>query len=269
MIVGILGGGDFRHYLSSEPDLTDVETPYGPPSDKIASYHFAGHRVVTLQRHGARHTLAPHEIPWCANVYALASLGIDFVIHITVSGALVRRYSVGDVVLFDQILDFTRTRPVTMGPPIIREVTHPDVADPFDNELIRWATSILTRSNVQFLSGGTMVCIEGPRFSTHAESAMYRKLGGHLINMSSAPEVFLLREVGIPVLGLTLVTDKDNSVRGNNVNASRVATNIGRFRARVPQAIVALLQGLCNLQLPNREMNMRFPTTPLELRQDA
>lgn len=239
MKVGIIGGGHFWRAWDTRCSLVEVSTPYGAPADTICTGLIAGHEVFTLQRHGPRHELAPASIPWRANAFAIASCGVDFVVHVTVCGALNQNYGVGDVALLNQLIDFTRLRPTTMGPPAVAEVTHLPCAEPFNPELTSRAAQELDGVH----SGATIITIEGPRFSTLAESRMFRAWGADLVNMTSAPEVFLLAELGMCVIGLGLVTDKDNDAPPHErVSGEAITSAVHKHRDRIPAAVLDILK---------------------------
>jgi 5'-methylthioadenosine phosphorylase len=237
MRIGIIGGGHYWRAWEADYSLVEVSTPYGSPADAICAGSIAGHEVFTLQRHGPRHELGPTSIPWRANTFALASTGPDLIFHVTACGALTQAYRVGDVALLEQLIDFTRFRPTTMGPPAIREVAHLECAEPFDPELRARVGAHLGDTRV-----ATIVTIEGPRFSTLAESVMFRAWGATLINMTSAPEVFLLAELGLRVIGLGLVTDHDTDMSsGARVSGRAITRAVGRYRDRIPGTLLDIL----------------------------
>lgn len=266
MRIGIIGGGFFWGLWGKEYSTTKPITPYGNPSDHICCGSYADHQVFTLQRHGARHEYDPTSVPWKANIYAMYLQQLDFIIHVTTCGALNSQYKPGDIVLFDQILDLTKNRPSTFGPPVIEQVTHLNMAEPISWDLIKIAQAIFQKNNVSFQVGGTMVTEEGPRFATNAETKMYRLLGGNLINQTSAPEVFLCYEIGLPVLALTLVTNKveiDNSAQ--DVGYDDIAENIAQFKTVVPNAIRILLENIKEVSIIKPEVKP-FDVAKLDLR---
>jgi 5'-methylthioadenosine phosphorylase len=269
MKVGIIGGGHFWRAWDTEYSLREVSTPYGPPADSICTGVVDGHEVFTLQRHGPRHELSPGSIPWRENAFAIAMCGVDFVIHVTACGALTDDYGVGDIALLGQLIDFTRSRPTTLGPPVLAGVTHLTCAEPFDPELTAQAATRLD----DVRADATMVTIEGPRFSTLAESRMFRAWGADLVNMTSAPEVFLLAELGLRVIGLGLVTDMDtDAAPSDRVSVTTITGAVLRYRDRVPLAVRSILDAV-EVSAPDRdrgdvgaisidELDLRPATTP-------
>jgi len=209
--IGIIGGSGFYELLA-DPHSQSVETPYGPTSGPISVGHIGDRPVAFLPRHGAGHVLPPHRIPYRANLWALRQLGVTRVIAPCAVGSLRADVHPGDFVVCDQFVDRTWGRPDTFfdGP----EVTHVSVADPYCPELRAAAVAGLKATGSRAVDGGTVVVVQGPRFSTRAESAWYRAAGWDVINMTQYPEVTLARELGMCFCGVALVTDYDTGVPG-------------------------------------------------------
>ena len=244
VITGIIGGEEYWSCWGKNFKALSVDTPYGEHANPIYTGDFGDNRVFTLQRHNLQYKHMPSKTPWCANTYAVAQQKPDFVIHVTVCGSLVEKFSAGDLVLFDQVVDFTKHRPSTMGDHIIRptknlkKITNLEMYEPISTHLISRASAIFGDTITHYCNA-TLVCIEGPRFATKGESFVYNKLGCDLISMSSAPEIFLLREMGIPILALGLVTDQDNIAKDTNkrVSMANVANKINDFNMIIPKAL--------------------------------
>lgn len=251
MRIGILGGGYFWKLWGKEHQTIYPETPYGLPADEICFGALGKHQVYTLQRHGFRHELDPISVPWKANVFAMFMQDLDFIIHVSVCGALNDKFQPGDIVLFDQILDFTKNRPLTFGPPVIKKVTHVNVAEPISNTLRKEAQIILKKNDIACHETATIVTEEGPRFSTNAEAKMFSMLGGDLINHTSATEVMLCNEIGLPVLAFVLVSNKieiDKTM--SDVGYEDISDNISKYRTIIPNAIRIFIENLENIKIP-------------------
>jgi 5'-methylthioadenosine phosphorylase len=206
--LGVIGGSG----LYELPDLRIRErrrltTPYGDPSDAIVIGDLDGVEIVFLPRHGARHGLTPSELPYQANIYALKSLGVTHLLTVSAVGSLNESLPPLTVVLPDQIIDRTTLRPRTFfGGGAVAHVglAHP-YCDVFRNAIRNAAAS----AGVEVVDGGTYLCIEGPQFSTKAESALYRQWGADIIGMTAMPEARLAREAELCYATLAMVTDFD------------------------------------------------------------
>ena len=209
--VGVIGGSGLYRFLD-DVEAHEVDTPYGRPSGAVALADLAGHRVAFLARHGPRHTLPPHRINYRANVWALHELGVERVLAPCAVGSLRAEHAPGEVVVCDQLVDRTGGRADTYfdGP----EVAHLSAADPYCAELRPLAAAAARVAGLTVHEGGTVVVINGPRFSTRAESAHYAAAGWNVINMTQYPEVVLARELGMCYVNLSLVTDYDCGLEG-------------------------------------------------------
>jgi 5'-methylthioadenosine phosphorylase len=207
--VGIFGGSGFYTFLD-DVERISVETPFGAPSGPVAIGDVAGTRVAFLPRHGARHEFPPHAIPTKANLWAMRSLGVTRVIGPCAAGSLRADIAPGDFVVLDQLVDRTWGRPDTFydrGDP-----HHVAFADPYCAALAPHVIAAGVRVGVHVHDGGTVVVVNGPRFSTRAESRWYRSQGWDVINMTQYPEAYLARELGLHYAGVALVTDYDTGV---------------------------------------------------------
>jgi 5'-methylthioadenosine phosphorylase len=206
--IGVIGGSG----LYEMDGLTDVEevrpdTPFGPPSDAITVASLEGHRIAFLPRHGKGHRLLPTEVPSRANIAALKLMGVQKIISFSAVGSLRKQYAPRHFVVPDQLIDRTRHRPDTFFGDGI--VGHVGFADPFANGLGKMLYDAMDGMDVTRHHKGTLVCMEGPLFSTRAESELYRAWGADLINMSALPESKLAREAGIEYGLVCMVTDYD------------------------------------------------------------
>jgi 5'-methylthioadenosine phosphorylase len=187
-----------------------VDTPYGPPSDSVFLAEVGGRRVAFLPRHGRRHTIPPHKINYRANVWALRSLGVKAVISPCAAGSLQLAVKPGDFVVCDQFVDRTNGRADTFydGP----IVTHLSSAETYDPVLRQLAIDTIRDHGIDVHDQGTVVVINGPRFSTKSESTWFTSAGWEVINMTQYPEAWLCRELGMAVVNVSLITDYDAGV---------------------------------------------------------
>ena len=209
--VAIIGGSGFYELLGGAAD-EEIETPYGPTSGPITVGRVGDRDVAFLPRHGPGHVLPPHRIPYRANMWALRRLGVTRVVAPCAVGSLRPDVHPGDFVVCDQFVDRTWGRSDTYfdGP----TVSHVSLADPYCPEMRFAAGEALVRHGSTVHRQGTVVVVQGPRFSTRAESAWYRAAGWDVINMTQYPEVTLARELGMCFCGVALVTDYDTGVEG-------------------------------------------------------
>ena len=207
--IGIIGGSGLYDIEScTEREEIAVSTPFGDPSDKIVSGRLAGRRVYFLPRHGRGHRLMPTELNHRANIYALRSLGVRWIIAVTAVGSLKEEYHPRDIVLPDQFFDRTSRREhhTFFGGGI---VAHIAFADPISGGLRKLLSEESTATGCRVHNGGTYVCMDGPAFSTRAESNANRQLGFDVIGMTNLPEAKLAREAEIALATLAMVTDYD------------------------------------------------------------
>ena len=186
----------------------ELETPYGRPSDKILEVEFSKNTVFFLPRHGKGHTLNPSEINYRANIYALKSLGVRFIVSVSAVGSLKEEYHPNHVVLPSQFMDWTKSkRPRTFFEDGI--VGHVSNANPVFTPLRNIVAESLKACDIVHTLAGTYICIEGPQFSTRAESSYYRQMGMDIVGMTNVPEAFLAKEAAIGYTTMAMVTDYD------------------------------------------------------------
>jgi 5'-methylthioadenosine phosphorylase len=207
--IGVIGGsGLYQMEGLSQVEEVTVATPFGPPSDTIVVGAIAGEPVAFLPRHGRGHHLSPSEVPSRANIYALKSLGVEHIISVSACGSLRDDLAPLDVVIPDQLFDRTKgVRPATFFGEGL--VVHVSFADPFCPELSDVLHRAAQQAGVRVHRGGSLVVIEGPHFSTRAESRVYRQWGLDIIGMTALPEAKLAREAEICYATLAMVTDYD------------------------------------------------------------
>jgi 5'-methylthioadenosine phosphorylase len=207
--IGVFGGSGFYSFLE-DPEEVSVETPYGAPSAPFTVGTVGGRRVAFLPRHGVDHEFPPHLVPYRANVWAMKELGVTRLFGPSAAGSLRRDIPPKTFVVSDQAIDFTKSRPNTFydGP----QTTHVSFADPYCPAMRAALLESAATLGIEHRDGGTMVVIEGPRFSTRAESKMFTQVGGDVIGMTQFPEVTLARELELCFANVALVTDYDVGV---------------------------------------------------------
>ncbi|MER5641272.1 S-methyl-5'-thioadenosine phosphorylase [Kitasatospora sp. NPDC002227] len=248
--LGVIGGSGLYALLD---DVTEVpvQTPYGAPSDSLFIGEVAGRRVAFLPRHGRGHSLPPHRINYRANLWALRSVGVRQVLGPCAVGGLREEYGPGTLVVPDQFVDRTSSRVQTYydGLPLpdgrLPEVVHVSMADPYCPDGRRAAVAAARGCAWEPVDGGTLVVIEGPRFSTRAESRWFAANGWSVVGMTGHPEAVLARELGLCYTSLALVTDLDAGVEaGEGVTHAEVlavfARNVDRLRTVLFKALESL-----------------------------
>ena len=208
--IGIIGGSglDDPEMFKKEEELA-IETPYGKPSSELTLGKIQGTDVVHLARHGRDHQYSPTQVNYRANIHALKETGVTHIIATTACGSLREEIGRGDFVIVDQFIDFTRHRDITFHESFETGAVHTSIAEPFDAELRAALYETAQELGLKAHFGGTVVTIEGPRFSTRAESKMFRIWGADVINMSVAPEAILANEAKIPYAVTAMSTDYD------------------------------------------------------------
>jgi 5'-methylthioadenosine phosphorylase len=206
--LGIVGGSGLYEISGlTDVDSVRLDTPFGAPSAAVVVGTLAGRRVAFLPRHGDGHRLTPGEIPARANMYALRSLGVGQVVAVSAVGSLAEKYAPGDLVVPDQLVDRTRGRSTSFFGGGI--VGHVSMADPFCPRVRGDLLAAAAELSATVHDGATYLCMEGPQFSTRAESELYRSWGMGIIGMTAVPEAALAREAGLCYATLALVTDYD------------------------------------------------------------
>jgi 5'-methylthioadenosine phosphorylase len=209
--VGVFGGSGFYSFLEDIEEVK-IDTPYGEPSAPVALGTIEGRRVAFLPRHGAGHQYPPHVINYRANVWALKELGVTRIVGPCAAGSLKPDYRPGDFVVCDQLVDRTTGRKDTFydGP----VTTHVAYADPYCPELRVLAIDKAKAQGITVHEKGTVVTVQGPRFSTRAESKWFQDAGWEVVNMTQYPEAYLARELEICYVNVSLITDYDVGVEG-------------------------------------------------------
>jgi 5'-methylthioadenosine phosphorylase len=213
-VIGIIGGSglDNPDILKNAKDL-EVETPYGKPSSALKIGEIGGKKVCMIARHGREHKIPPTQVNFRANIQALKDQGVSHILATTACGSLRKEIERGDLVILDQFIDFTRHRKITYYeefPAGGENAKHTAMPDPFSEEMRKVLIETAKELKIKFHEKGTVITIEGPRFSTRAESKMFRIWGADVINMSVAPEAILSNEAGIPYAAVAMSTDYDS-----------------------------------------------------------
>jgi 5'-methylthioadenosine phosphorylase len=209
--IGVFGGSGFYGFLDDIEEI-HVETPYGAPSDSIFIGKIEKHKVAFMPRHGRKHTIPPHLINYRANVWAMKSIGVERVISPCAAGSLQKHVAPGDFVICDQFVDWTDGRNSTIfdGP----AVAHVSAADPYCPEMRSIAVEAGKELGIKIHPTGTVVVINGPRFSTKAESKFFTSQGWEVINMTQFPEAYLVKEMDMCPANISLITDYDAGLVG-------------------------------------------------------
>lgn len=210
--IGVIGGSGLEDpsILKEHEEIT-FETPYGRPSSTLLHGTLNGTPVVILSRHGRQHTITPSMVNNQANIWALKNAGCTHILATTACGSLREDFGRGDLIVPDQFIDFTRHRPVTFFNEFESgKMKHTPMADPFDGKLRQLIIQAAGELGMTIHKKGTIITIEGPRFSTRAESRMFITWGADLVNMSTAPEAILANEIGIPYAAIAMSTDYDS-----------------------------------------------------------
>ena len=210
--IGVFGGSGFYKFFKGAEEVA-VRTPYGKPSGSVTISEVEGKAVAFIPRHGVHHEYPPHAVPYRANVFAFKQLGAKRVIAPNAVGSLKADIEPGDLVFCDQFVNFTTGRNDTYfdGP----ETTHVGMAEPYCPQMREVAVEAAERMGVKHHAEGTVVVIQGPRFSTMAESRFFAKQGWDVINMTQYPEVVLAREQELCYLNISLATDYDAGLEGD------------------------------------------------------
>jgi 5'-methylthioadenosine phosphorylase len=241
-MIGVFGGSGFYSLIENAREEW-VETPYGAPSDKVALGEIAGKAVAFLPRHGKDHRYPPQSINYRANLWAMKQLGVTRIIGPTACGSLKKEVEPGHMVVADQVVDRTTGRKDTFydGP----VTTHVSFADPYCPQLRPIAANALRSIGVTTHETGTVVVIQGPRFSTRAESKWFQDAGWEVINMTQYPECYLARELEMCYVNISLITDYDVGLAGAEpVTHEAVLKVFASNNERVKNAIFKIVEAI-------------------------
>jgi len=209
--IAIIGGSGLENpaILKNATEI-NIDTPFGQTSSYFKCGMINGREVAILSRHGRQHTIPPTQVNNRANIWAIQEIGCTHIVATTACGSLREEIGRGDFVALDQFIDFTRHREITFFDSFEpKQMKHTPMADPFDSSLRSKLIETAKELGIRIFENGTVITIEGPRFSTRAESNMFRLWGADVINMSTAPEAILANELGIPYAAIAMSTDYD------------------------------------------------------------
>lgn len=248
--IGVIGGSGFYEYLYDAVDV-EIDTPFGTAASPIAVGELEGRSIAFLARHGRDHGFAAHRVPYRANIWALAALDVRSIVAPCSVGSLRPDLHPGELVVIDQLIDRTFGRAGTFHdvgaddglPGSDGPIHHQSFADPYDADVRRVLLDAgRSLTDLTVIDGGTTVVINGPRFSTRAESRWYRAMGWDVVNMTGAPEAALAAEVGIPYASVALVTDYDAGIDGHEpvtleAVLETVRSNVGNVQRLIGAAV--------------------------------
>lgn len=246
--IGLIGGSglDNPKLLENYKEIK-ARTPYGKPSSNLTVGKLAGVEMVIIARHGKKHDIMPTKVPFRANLYALKEAGCSHVLATTACGSLREDIKPGDLVILDQFIDNTRHRVLTVHED---QVIHTPMAEPFCPNLRLILNQTAKKLKLAHQPKGTMVTIEGPRFSTRAESLMFRAWGADTINMSTVPEVILARELGLCYASVAMATDYDSWKEGEEpvtweMIMKRMNDNVDKVKRLITAVLPEIESGDC------------------------
>jgi 5'-methylthioadenosine phosphorylase len=240
--IGIIGGtGLYDPKLLKNPQNIEVNTPYGAPSDAFTLGELAGRKVAFLARHGRKHTIRPTDVNSRANMYAFKKLGVNWVLAVSTVGSLKEEFKPGELAFVDQFIDRTTRREQSFYTQ--DKVCHIGVADPMCPEIRKVLLDVARKKKIAAHPTATYVCIEGPRFSTKAESKMFQQWGADVVGMTLVPECVLAREAELCYASIATVTDydcwKDHPVTTEEIVATMKA-NIEKVKTIVSETVAKL-----------------------------
>ncbi len=238
--IGIIGGsGLYKMEALQNVAEVRVKTPFGDPSDALITGEIDGVKVAFIPRHGRNHHLMPSEVPYRANVHAMKQMGVEYLISASAVGSLQAEVKPLDLVLPDQFIDRTKGRAATFfGEGVVAHISFGDPICPQLQQVLADSINSLNLPDITCHKGGTYVCMEGPAFSTKAESNMYRQLGGTIIGMTNLPEAKLAREAEIAYATLALSTDYDCwHPDHDSVTVEMVIANLGKNAVNAQRVI--------------------------------
>jgi len=237
--IGIIGGtGIYDSQFLTNAKEIQMNTPYGSPSDVVTVGELGSRKVAFIPRHARKHTIRPTDVNYRANIYALKQLGVQWILSPSTVGSLREEFKPGDLVFVDQFIDRTTRREESFY--VSPKVCHISVAEPTCPDLRRLLARIAEEMNIDHHKSGTYVCIEGPRFSTRAESNLFRSWGAHVVGMTLVPECVLAREAEICYASIATVTDydvwKDHPVTAGEV-AKTMRQNVEKVKKLIKEAV--------------------------------
>jgi len=255
MKIGILGGSGLEKgdFLSNTEEI-DLETPYGKPSSKIKKGKIGDTEIYIVSRHGENHEITPTNVNNKANIYILGKLGCEYILATTAVGSLKENIKPGDFVIANQFIDFTKHRDITFHDDFKNGVKHTSLADPFSETLRTQLINTCEELNLPHHKIGTIITIEGPRFSTRSESFMFKEFA-HVINMSTAPEAILAKEAGIEYAVIAMSTDYDCWKRFEKpVTWEEVKEVMAKNSDNVKKLLIKTVENLSNKETSQKDI---------------
>ncbi|HEY8909195.1 MAG TPA: S-methyl-5'-thioadenosine phosphorylase [Desulfosporosinus sp.] len=244
MDYALIGGTGVEHFRLTEQRVVAVETPYGPVETVVGE--LANREIVFMSRHGRDHATPPHLVNYRANIWAIRELGVRKIIATAAVGSLSPDFRLGELVLLDQFLDFTKSRPQTFYEGGQKGVLHVDMTEPYCSEVRQVILEASQHLGLTVKNGACYVCTEGPRFETPAEIRMFQRLGADLVGMTSVPEVVLARELGMCYASIGMVTNEAAGIAKHPLTHAEVMESMKELGGKVAQ----LIQGTFELWTP-------------------
>ncbi len=236
-MIGIVGGSGLYEIPGfSVLDRIKLNTPYGEPSDEFIMGSIGERKVVFLSRHGQHHHIPPHRVNYRANVWGFRTLGVKRIIAVNAVGGINDKYRPGDIVLPDQIIDFTKTRMQTFynGP----QVVHIDFTEPYCKEMREVFLSV----DEQIINGGTYICTEGPRLETAGEIRFYKSIGADMVGMTQMPEAALAREATLCYLCIAVITNYAAGISRTKLTTTEVVETMKKSTEKVKQLLSSAIE---------------------------
>lgn len=238
--IAIIGGtGIYHEGLFSKMEEMAVNTPYGMAYLKSARYKTSN--IFFLERHGKGHSLAPHEINYKANIWALKETGVERIIATAAVGAINPDFEVGSFALIDDFIDFTKSRKSTYFEVTTEGIVHIDMSEPYCPETRQYIIKAGDLAGVRIRNGGTYICTEGPRFETKAEIRAYASMGADVVGMTNVPEVILAREKGICYSVIAMITNYAAGVSKAPLTHKEVIDNMNKMSDNLKKIVISLI----------------------------
>ncbi|HBW36967.1 S-methyl-5'-thioadenosine phosphorylase [Desulfosporosinus sp. BICA1-9] len=247
MNYALIGGTGVEHFTLTEQRIITVKTPYGTVEPIVGK--LANRELVFMSRHGRGHVTPPHLVNYRANIWALRELGVRKILATAAVGSLSVDYHLGELVLFDQFLDFTKSRPLTFYEGGHHGVLHVDMTEPYCSAARQVIVNAAEDLGLVVKNGACYVCTEGPRFETPAEIRMFQQLGADVVGMTSVPEVVLARELGMCYASIGMVTNEAAGIAAHRLSHAEVMESIKKLGSNVAQ----LIQATVELWSPDQE----------------
>ena len=236
----IIGGTGVDHFTLTEQRVITVETPYGSVEPVVGK--LANRETVFMSRHGRGHATPPHLVNYRANIWALRKLGVRKILATAAVGSLSTNFRLGELVLLDQFLDFTKSRPPTFYEGGKQGVLHVDMTEPYCSAVRQVIMDASKQLGFAVKNGACYVCTEGPRFETPAEIRMFQSLGADLVGMTSVPEVVLARELGMCYASIGMVTNEAAGIATHLLTHAEVMESMKELEVKVAQLIQATFE---------------------------